>query len=173
MEDVAQATRENVVRMQSSLHKQMRAYVSVNIGGATYQEGGLKFAAHPILVNTGFTPARTVNFKAMAGVFEFPLPNGFLFPDVSEYQIYDTSMGPRQEFVIHGIVKEQFADSEVEIIMAGEKKRLFVWGAVTYNDIYDGGIWQTNFCHHYFFPKNKAGVVQTLGSLHTTGNGGT
>lgn len=173
LEDVAQATRDNVSRMQSSLHKQMRAYVVVNIGGATYQEGNLNFAAHPVIVNTGFTPARTLNYKVMAGIFEYPLPNGFLFPDVSDYQIYDTGMGPRQEFAIHGVVKDKFAESEAEIIMIGEKKRLFVWGAVTYNDIYDGGPWQTNFCHHYIFPKNKLGQVTPLGYFHTSGNGGT
>ncbi|WP_211455455.1 hypothetical protein [Collimonas antrihumi] len=175
MEDVARATRDNAALMQSVMHKQMRAYVAVNIGSAAYQENekGIKFAAHPVLENTGFTPARTVNFKVMAGVFEFPLPADFVFPDVPVFQIYDTSIAPRQTFVINGIVNDIFIDDEVKEIMKGDTKRLFVWGAVTYNDIYNGGPWQTNFCHHYYYFKNREGGVIPMGSLHTVRNDGT
>jgi hypothetical protein len=38
--------------------------------------------------------------------------------------------------------------------MRGDKKRLFCWGTVTYDDIF-GDSWQTNFCHNFIFYKDK------------------
>jgi len=57
------------------------------------------------------------------------------FPDGMDRVVNDTSLGPRQRFVIMGL-----------------EKQLFVWGTVSYEDVF-GDAWHTNFCHQYRFYK--------------------
>jgi hypothetical protein len=168
MEGMVEATRNNANLMQAILHKQMRAYVAVDIGRGTYQDGRLRFAAAPVVNNTGFTPARNVSFRVMADILDTKLPKTFQFPEFAELKINDATLAPRQQFIIHGIVSNRFEDSEVQAIMTGEQRRLYVWGIVTYEDVF-GGSWETRFCHNFVFPTGKDGV-QVLGFYHHTHN---
>jgi hypothetical protein len=172
MEDVATATKNNALLMQTMLQKQMRAYVSVDIGSAAYQDANLRFEALPLLTNTGLTPARNVSFKVMGDIVDGRDQKSVEFPDVGEIYTNDASIAPRQSFTIHGLVKERVPDTEVETIMAGTSKRLFAWGKVTYDDVY-GGSWETNFCLNYIFVKPTDGGVRVYGFYYPVHNSAT
>jgi hypothetical protein len=60
--------------------RELRAYLTVVIGQATYQErrseekgGDLMFDARPLLINTGQTPARKIIFKVRAAIMPMPM----------------------------------------------------------------------------------------------------
>ncbi|MHB1676813.1 MAG: hypothetical protein ACYCSS_04650 [Sulfuriferula sp.] len=171
MEDVAEATKNNATLIQNILHKQMRAYLAVEIGVPAYQNDQVKFASSPVLVNTGFTPAKNVSYKIMADILDAKLPVDFQFPDYGEMQTNDASLGPRQNFVIQGIIKDRIPSDKVQEVMNGNNKKLYVWGTVTYEDIF-GGRWETNFCHNFIFYMNE-GKINFLSYYNHTHNNAT
>lgn len=169
LQDVAQATRRNTELLQPMLAKQMRAYVSVDFGQATYQDETWNFGSSPVLTNTGLTPARNVCFSVNADVLEMNLPTNFVFA-AGEMNRNDATLHPRQTMVIHAGVPKRFELPEVANIMQGQKRRLFVWGVIKYEDVY-GDKWETKFCQNFVFipnPDNKG--FRPLGYYHPTHN---
>src|SRR5258708_756447 len=64
----------------------MRSYLCVNICTGVYQERAkdLRFEAKPMLLNTGYTPAHNVTYKAKADILPFPLPKDFNLPSLDD-----------------------------------------------------------------------------------------
>ena len=120
----------------------MRAYLTVIIGNAIYQErrvgqGDLKFEAKPILVNTGNTPARKIKIRIAADILPVPPPEGFKLPPPDENLARDAGMlGAHLNATMSGMVKDFVPDSEVANIKEGMKNAMCVWGFVTYEDIF-------------------------------------
>ena len=169
---IATVTRENAALMQSILHKQMRAYVSVDAGQATYQDEKLRFAGMPVITNTGFTPARNVSHHVMAAILDTHLREDFVFEYFGLKNISDATLSPRQGFTINSVVRERFPDGEVEALMSGEARRLYVWGVVTYEDIF-GGNWETSFCFNYIFFSNGKNGVRVASYIYRQHNSAT
>jgi len=149
MEQVAQHFADNVAAFRERSALQMRAYVSVLIGNAVYQERahGLKFEASPIMLNSGHTPAHKVGYKAAASVLLVPLPPDFTFPLPDEIS-GAVVLGPQQTFIMNALVREPewFDEADIPDIKAGRGKRaLYVWGIVFYEDIF-GVAQKTKFC---------------------------
>jgi len=168
MENVAAATRENAQLMSGMLSKQMRAYVSVDIGRATYQDQNLRFASNPVIVNTGFTPAKNVSYRVRAAVLAANLPSDYQFDDSGKMSENDATLAPRQSFIVAAIVQDRFEADEVQVIMKGETRKLFVWGTVTYDDVF-GGTWETRFCHSFAF-YNAKDEIKVNSWYHPTHN---
>lgn len=84
----SKAAVDSVAALRERTAQQMRAYVTVNIGSAVYQERskGLRFEGKPLLINTGHTPAKNVSFRASAAILEAPLADDFTFPITTEIQ---------------------------------------------------------------------------------------
>lgn len=154
MENVANATANNATMVRDIFHKQIRAYLAVDIGVPTCQEGQLRFAASPVMTNTGFTPARRVSHRISAAILNTNLPDDFRFEAPPHWNINDAVLSPRQTFVLNSVVRDRYAPEDIEEIMRGEHRRLFVWGTITYEDIFGNG-WETNFCHNFFFFKAR------------------
>jgi hypothetical protein len=154
----ARAAVDSVDALRERTAQQMRAYVTVNIGSATYQERakGFRFEGKPLLINTGHTPARNVSFMANAAILEAPLPDDFGFPITTEIRSTAT-VGAGQNAVLSAIVDGFVDDTEVEDIKVGKARRvLFVWGIVTYDDIF-GENHYTKFCQTLLWqPDGKA-----------------
>lgn len=170
MKEIAAVTKENATLMEGILRKQMRAYIAVDIGGATYQDANLRFEAAPVIVNTGNTPAKHVSYKMKAAVLNAESPEALSFEE-GEWKLNDAVLHPRQSFVVRRVVNDRVPDNEVAAIMGGEMRRLYIWGTVTYEDIF-GGKWETNFCHNYIFygdPEN----IKTSGFYHPKYNNAT
>src|SRR5574337_603610 len=100
----AKAATESVTLSRERSAQQMRAYLSVNIGVAIYQERdkGLKFEAKPLILNTGHTPAHKVSYRAKAGILSVPLPDDFSFP-LDEKVIGAAVLGPQQHFITSAV----------------------------------------------------------------------
>jgi len=142
---------ENIVKVINfGNHAVMRAYLTVIIGNAIYQErrigqGDLKFEAKPILVNTGNTPARKIKIHIAADILPVPQPEGYELPPPDENLAKDAGMlGAHLNATMSGVVKDFVPDSEVANIKEGLPKALCVWGFVTYEDMF-GGSHRTQF----------------------------
>lgn len=165
MEKVATATENNATLMTGIMHTQIRAYIAVDVGDATYQDANLNFAFSPVMTNTGFTPARNVSYKAMADILDLTPDGTHVFEDPKGGQASDAVLSPRQKFVITAVVDRRLSDTDVAAVMRGETKRLFVWGTVTYDDIF-GNKWETNFCHNCIFLADKENKVTRVNTYY-------
>ena len=150
--------RQSVSASDEVSKRELRAYLTVVIGGATFQErrdedkgGDLKFECLPVLVNTGRTPARNVTFKARAAIMPIPLPQGINLPDAPDEGVGGSILGPQQNANMFAVVDGFCADKDVESIKyAKEGKGLYVWGRVTYEDVF-GENHFTRFCQHIYW----------------------
>jgi hypothetical protein len=139
----------------------IRAYLTVIIGGGIYQErrpgqGDLKFEARPSLVNTGNTPARKVRImRRKAQILPVPLPGNFDFPLPDDDPAQgDAVVGAHLTYILNCIVDDFVPDAEVQAIKEGAGRGLYVWGLVTYEDIF-GESHFTQFAQHiYWLPNN-------------------
>lgn len=154
MEGVSNAMAQNVAHMSQLMEmqrefwqKQMRAYVSVIVGGATYQERekNLRFEASPALVNTGLTPAHNVVYEIKSDVLPVPLSDSHDFTLSPQDALGGAVVAPHQNRTMGAVVDQIFFDNEVEDIKAGKGKALCVWGTVHYKDVF-GCQRSTNFC---------------------------
>ncbi|MGN6383746.1 MAG: hypothetical protein ACTHMK_14175 [Dyella sp.] len=169
---IAAVAKENATLMQSLMHKQMRAYVSVDAGQATFQDGALRFAAIPVITNTGFTPARKLSFHAMAAVLDTNLRDDHRFEEFGSKNVADATLSPRQSYTFNSVIRERFPDNEVRSIMSGEARRLYVWGTITYEDVF-GGSWETRFCFNYIFYRDGENVVRVNSYIYRRHNSAT
>jgi hypothetical protein len=132
----AQTTQDHFALIKQRSAAQMRAYLSVVVGTATYQERAKnwRFAGSPGLVNNGHTPAYNVTFRTKAEIIEFP-PVGLKFDLPTEVKGGGV-IGPQQNFTITAIVDDFVDDSEVEKIKNAQGKVLCVWGTINYDDAF-------------------------------------
>jgi hypothetical protein len=161
MQDVAKAMTTNTVLMAESVatskqiadqqkvvtEMQLRAYVSVVIGGGLYQERGkgLRFEARPVLVNSGSTPARKVVHTAHAAIFPAPLPKDLPLPIRQNEAGGEGMIGPHQSREMSATLDRFVADADVEDIKKAKGNGLYVWGIVTYEDAF-GQPRETRYC---------------------------
>ena len=120
----------------------MRAYLTVVVGAGIYQERrvgqtDLKFEGRPNLVNTGATPARKVRIRSNADILPMPPPEDFAYPLPEESTVPDgSSVGAHQTYIMSCAVKDFVPDAEIATIKEGVSKCLYIWGLVTYEDIF-------------------------------------
>ena len=148
MEMVANAAKENALRAEKIWRTQMRAYLTVNVDSGFPQAKmyGIKFEVRPTLWNSGNTPAHNMNYWARAEVMSFPLPDTFDFPAPKETPKRSFVLGPHQTIILNAFVDDFVPDTEVVDIKKGSDKRVYIWGEVTYDDVF-GDPHKTRFCH--------------------------
>jgi hypothetical protein len=173
MHDVAEATKNNAALMSGMLSKQMRAYIQVNIGTSTAQREDVVFGSWPEIVNVGLTPAKRVSYRIMADILDPRFGADFVYPEPEQVFTNDATLNPRQTFKIMAVVKRRFDPAEVATISDGTAKRLFVWGAVTYDDVFDGHH-ETRFSHNFIFfdrtDPDTGKVEHKVNSWYSTGH---
>lgn len=129
---------ESVDQMRASEQRQLRAYVSVAVGTALFQDraNNLRFEARPQLVNTGRTPAHDVRSAIRADILPLPLTASFKLAPADGFG-GGAVLGPQQTFILHGVVADFADDADVEDIKVGKNGRaLCAWGTVTYKDVF-------------------------------------
>ncbi len=163
------AATASVTTVKERTAQQMRAYLTVVVHGGVYQERdkGLKFEAKPMLINTGQTPAHKVNYWANAAILPTELPADFDFPEPENKRSFTVVLGPHQNFVLNAFVKDFIDDDQVEPVKRGTDKSLYIWGRITYEDIF-GEAKHTNFCQRIIWLKGKDGeiVAGSYGERH-------
>ena len=130
-----------------AIQQQMRAYITVIVWGGIYQDRtkGIRFAGQPSITNMGNTPARKVKHKAAAAILPVPLPVDFDFP-LPEQWSGGNVIGAHQNTLLTVPINEFVDDASVEEIKSGGGKAvLYVWGMVTYVDVFEDEQ-STKFC---------------------------
>ena len=145
MELQGQHLAETILQMRGAEERELRAYVSVVVWNNEYQERdkNIRFAGHPKILNTGRTPAHNVRHQIRAGILPVPLPSGFEFPLPGE-PTGAAVLGPQQEFIMSALLDDFVPDAEVDRIKRGDGHALYVWGVVSYEDVF-GVHRRTNF----------------------------
>ena len=134
----------------------MRAYISVVIGGAVYQDrqDDLKFEGKPTLVNSGSTPARNVRVRIAAAIVPRADAETFSYQLTEQIAKAPAVAAPHQTYILSAIVKDFVPDDEIPAVKQGSGKALTVWGDVTYDDIF-GDSHTTKFAQWLFWYPNQ------------------
>lgn len=143
---VASVNREIADRQAKLWPLQMRAYISVLIGQAVYQDSkiGLRFEGKPLLTNTGNTPAHNVRYSIKSDILPIPLAH------TMDYSLPPPSgkgnlVAPHSNGIMGAVVDRTIFDNEISDIKQGKGKALVVWGKIEYEDVF-GESHYTNFC---------------------------
>jgi hypothetical protein len=150
--------RQSVAGAEDSSKRELRAYLTVVVGEATFQErrpadkgGNLMFGCRPLVVNTGRTPARNIIFKARAAIMPFPLPKETHLPEATDKSVEGNVLGPQQQANMFSVVEGYRSDQESEQIKHGiGDMGLYTWGLVTYEDVF-GETHFTRFCQRTYW----------------------
>jgi hypothetical protein len=140
-ESIAASTKvanENLAVFKDANLRQMRAYLTVGLGGVVPQDKTTNYhlEVRMILQNTGNTPAYNVKSATRIDIFPFPLPDDFVLPKVSLGESSNI-LGPHQQLVLTGgVAREIFSDEDMNEMQFGIHKQLFVYGTVAYDDAF-------------------------------------
>jgi hypothetical protein len=142
---------ESVATLKDRTALQLRAYLTVIIGGATYQDRSksLKFDARPLLVNNGNTPAYNVSYAANASILPVPLPPDHKFT-YEEESPHGSVVGAHQNSIMGAVVPDYVDDATVENIKLAIGSALYVWGVMSYKDVFDE-LHQNHFCQQIYW----------------------
>jgi hypothetical protein len=154
------ATNENVLETQRDFwSRQMRAYISVDIGGYIRQNRrkNIKFEFRPNIINNGATPANFVKVFARCDIKTINIPIDF---DFSINNDHHNAPGSATIFSrvskFKSTVFERFASRQELAGLLKGKLIFHVWGTVFYEDIF-GADRSSNFSFVIFMPNNKRG----------------
>jgi len=165
----SKAATDSVTALKQRTAQQMRAYLTVLVGSGIYQERAknLKFDVRPSLINSGHTPAHGVDYWARAKILPFPLPVDFEFTE-HENPIHSSMvLGPQQVLELNAVVDDFVPDEDVASIKSGGARRVYVWGRITYTDVFNEPH-STKFCHSicWFGQAGDEKVTGTYSSHH-------
>lgn len=146
MEDVARSMTKSAAAAEASVEalkertaQQMRAYVTIIVGGARAQHrgNGIRFEASPVMMNTGTTPARHVRHVSRAAIMKVPLPEDFDYPLDNEQFSGGAVLNPHQTFFMSAMVDQFIPDDRVAAVQCADGEALVVWGLIRFEDIFD------------------------------------
>lgn len=144
MERVAEAmnrsattVEENLKMLKERTAQQMRAYVTVLVGEAVYQERdkGLRFQGYPHFLNTGATPAHKLQYQSSAAIVAQDEIDSFEYV-ISGKVNGGATLNSQQSLIPTIALADFIPDQDVISVMAGTPRVLLVWGKVTYEDIF-------------------------------------
>ena len=154
-------SKEMAARQKILGETQLRAYLSVLIGDALYQDSRLRFEARPRLVNTGSTPARNVRWRIKCAILPNELPPNFRF-DISGPRKGSGFIPQGQSVQMQSAVEARIPDGDVLTTKTGGEQSLHVWGYVIYEDIFRR-THRTTFAQQLFW--QQTGPVSQDGSV--------
>jgi hypothetical protein len=141
---------------------QLRAYLSVVIGTAVYQDriNNFQFEAKPSIVNNGATPAYNVRYSAKAEILTDRIAESYIFREPSVPPQSQSSIGPREIRYMTAMLGYQVAESDIQDILDGKGKALWVWGVVYYDDVFRRPHF-TQFCQRIIWLKDRSNIYGT------------
>lgn len=126
------------IEQGATTRAQLRAYLSVVIGPAVYQdrERELRFEAKPLILNNGSTPAYNVRYSIRAAIMADTEAGNFVYTEPPDAPLSQASIGPNENRVMSGIVDQYVPDEDIQDICDAKGKALYVWGVVRYDDVF-------------------------------------
>lgn len=167
---------QTIRKMDEIAGMEMRAYITVIIGGAGYQERekNIKFGGMPVILNSGRTPAYKLSYIMRCSILPTPLPADFQLPPLPKKNTRETEFIVAQQqgnvSLTDGAIVDEFVpDQDVEAIKKQTSgKALYAWGIITYEDIF-GTSHSTEFCQSYvWLPDGKIFGFYTPGRNRAT-----
>jgi hypothetical protein len=133
--------------------------LSVIVGTAVYQDRGknLRFEAKPAIVNNGPTPAYNVRYRAKAEILTDSIAANYVFTEPPDVPKSQSSIGPHENRLLSAILDHFVADNEIDDILQGRGKALFVWGVVHYDDVF-GQPHFTQFCQRLVWLQDRSNI---------------
>ena len=158
------ATMRLVWDARETSERQLRAYLSVTIGAADYQDRPTKyrFNAKPFLTNNGATPAYNVRYQAVAKIIPDRIAATYQFQVPKVEKLSQASIGPREGRQMSALYPRFIRDQRVFPVMAGSGAALWVWGIVHYDDCF-GRPRYTEFCQRLYFVTDPTGKITVNG----------
>jgi hypothetical protein len=140
-------TRELFATQRQFAKLQLRPYLSVVEPGFVAQntEHNLFAGIQINVLNTGHSPALNFRVAARVKILPFPLPEDFDFTIPRGEIIPSGHINPGQRFFVRRNLDRRMPDDEVRDIMAGEGRRLYIYGTIFFIDSFDDEHY-TNFC---------------------------
>jgi hypothetical protein len=134
MKDVAKALAVDA----ETGHANVRAYISTQLGGLVPQnkDTNYHYEVRLTLQNVGNTPAYKVASNLYADILSNPLPADFELPTFNPAMTGLSTVGPHQTMFVTAIAPRIYSDDEVNEIQHGNKKLLYVFGTITYEDVF-------------------------------------
>ena len=151
---------------------QTRAYVAVNYIGIVPQniETGYRFEPRLQIISSGITPAYKLSHRTAADILDFPLPADFVFPlDSGDENPSIGMLGPRNSFIISAAAPRLYSLDEIQEFQAGVKKRIFVWGRLTYEDAFQIPRY-LNFCQSIVWMADRENTLAFNDPRHNDAN---
>jgi hypothetical protein len=82
-----------------------------------------------------------------------------IFPPLEQPRSVFGLLAPQQNFIMNAYVdRDHFDDAEAEDIKRGKGKRAYMWGTITYEDVF-GEKRYTNFCQSIYWVPGKEGEI--------------
>jgi hypothetical protein len=140
-------TKEILDTQQRFAKMQMRAYLSIINPGYIPQTRETEYRAEVqiTIINTGHTPAHNLTFASRLRVLPFPLPPDFDFTITEDEYIASGHINPGQQLFFRRHLDDLLTDDELNEIMRGSAKKLFIYGTIIFKDVF-GDDHRTNFC---------------------------
>jgi hypothetical protein len=118
MQAARQKTEEMIRVMRETAKRELRAYLTVIIGTAAFQDRphNVKFHGMPTMLNSGRTPAYKVSYSMRGGILPVPLPENFELPPLHKNARGESIVGPQQSVSLleGGRLEDFVADQDVE-----------------------------------------------------------
>ncbi|HEY2781070.1 MAG TPA: hypothetical protein VGI90_09840 [Steroidobacteraceae bacterium] len=115
--------------------RQLRAYVAVTVNFMHSFDAATCPCAGYRIENRGSTPARDVSTNARLQAVDWPLPAGFLFPEVDNDPQPKTALFPGTGVDGQTVASQPFSLSEIVGIASGAK-RIYIYGVTRYKDMF-------------------------------------
>jgi hypothetical protein len=155
--DSALAASNSVALAERTAQRQLRAYITVEIGSGCNQGGKRKlfFEFRPVIKNVGQTPAYDVEVISKVSVMPLPIPADYNFSLVPSPIKSVMTLGPQQNRFTAVVLGKKLSLSELREIRNAKNKAIHVYGTVTYRDVFD--VWRhTNYCYSIYFWHRRA-----------------
>jgi hypothetical protein len=136
---------------------ELRAYLSVTIGAAIFQDDRLRFEGKPTVVNNGQTPAYNVRYSIRSEILTESIAANYIFTAPPDTPRSQSSIGPRENRLMSGVLSYRVQDGEVADIKYGKGKCLWTWGVVYYDDVF-GKTHFTQFCQRLTWTLDDAKI---------------
>lgn len=115
--------------------RQLRAYISVTCNFIRSFDDKTLASAKFRIRNCGATPAHMVRTVAAVSVFDYPLPESFHFPPITNQPGPSFALFPAQDMRGESWANRPFTQAEIDELRAG-KKRIYIYGTARYRDVF-------------------------------------
>jgi len=145
MESVSASLKENTATTKAIIANQrtyaalqMRAYLSVVTGACVPQDAttNWRYEVRMIVKNTGHTTANAVNVISRLKIFESPLPDNIDLSLPIDLRDDAAHIASGNTFFFPSVLDNMISESEIEEVVKGSKRRMYVYGTVHYKDIF-------------------------------------